>query len=66
MSTTAQAPTISPLLTVQDVAEILQVSRATVYGLIQAGKLEPVKLGLRKTRFRRADILRFIGEDDVQ
>lgn len=55
--------TLVPLLTVADVAEILKVSRATVYSLVKDGRLRPVDLGLRKTRFRRADVQRFIGEE---
>jgi excisionase family DNA binding protein len=57
---------IQPLLSVQDVAEILGVSRAAVYSLVKIGQLVTVDIGLRKTRFRKADILRFIGEAESE
>jgi excisionase family DNA binding protein len=52
---------LAALLTVQDVAELLGVSRATVYGLVKNGDLQPVKLPLRKTRFREEDIAALIA-----
>ncbi len=57
---------IQPLLSVQDVAEILGVSRAAVYSLVKIGQLVTVDIGLRKTRFRKADIMRFIGEAESE
>jgi excisionase family DNA binding protein len=60
----AAATGLEPLLTVQDVAELLQVSRAAVYALVKAKKIPTVDVGLRKTRFRRSDLAAFIGEDD--
>ncbi len=39
------------LLTVAEVASLLQVSRATVYGMVSRGELVPVALPVRKTRF---------------
>jgi excisionase family DNA binding protein len=47
---------IEPLLTVDDVRQILPVSRATVYGLVKSGRLDTVNIGIRKTRFRRSDV----------
>jgi excisionase family DNA binding protein len=58
-----ETPPIEPLLSVADVAEILQVSKATVYALVKDGRLRPVDIGVRKTRFRRTDVERFIGEE---
>lgn len=60
---TSEALPIEPLLTVSDVAAILQVSRAAVYALVAAEKLPTVDVGLRKTRFRRRDVLAFLGEE---
>ena len=54
---------IEPLLTVEDVAGILKVSRATVYSLVKDGSLPTVEIGVRKTRFRRADIAALVEED---
>jgi excisionase family DNA binding protein len=47
---------LDPLLTVDDVARILRISRASVYTLVASGDLRPVRLPLRKTRFRRSDV----------
>ena len=49
------------LLTLNQVAERLQVSRWTVYQLIWAGELPSVHLG-RCHRIRTADIDRYIDE----
>lgn len=57
---TIQASDLEPLLTVQDVAGILGVSRATVYALVKAKELAPVPLPIRKTRFRAGDIVALI------
>jgi excisionase family DNA binding protein len=43
------------LLRVREAAARLQVCRATLYRIVEAGDLEPVKLG-RSTRFRAEDI----------
>lgn len=42
-------------LTVDQVCEILQVSRPTVYRLIKDGKIKVIKLGTA-TRIRRSEI----------
>jgi excisionase family DNA binding protein len=52
------------LLRVEEVAEILQVSRAFGYQLVQRGEIPGVRLG-RAVRVRREDLLRFI-EANVQ
>jgi excisionase family DNA binding protein len=62
MATDTTSP-IPSLLSVADVAEILGVKRSTVYSLVRDGKLTPVDLPVRKTKFRKADIAAFIGED---
>jgi len=41
---------LEPLLTIGDVSEALNVSRATVYRLMETGELEPVRIRSR-TRF---------------
>jgi len=45
------------LLTVYQVAEILQVSRTTVYRRIQTEELPAVKLGRRQVRISRPSLL---------
>jgi excisionase family DNA binding protein len=49
-----------PLLTVADVAAVLQVSRSTVYALIRAKKLRAVRVA-RKTRIHPRDFNLFIN-----
>ena len=49
------------LLTTDQVIEMLQVSRSTIYELIEQGRLRPVKLG-RLVRYSRSNIESMIGE----
>lgn len=52
----------APLLTVNEVAHLLGVSRDTVYGLIRAGDLRPARVSER-WRFRPADVDRYIDRN---
>lgn len=45
----------APLLTKDQVAELLQVSRRTVERMEESGELEPLRIG-RMVRYRPADI----------
>jgi excisionase family DNA binding protein len=47
--------TLPRVLTVNDTAAVLGISRATVYRLVQSGDLRPVRVG-RRLRFRLADL----------
>lgn len=47
------------LYTIKETVDILRVSRAKIYLLIQDGKLKPVKLD-RKTLFKESELTRFI------
>ncbi len=49
------------LLTTDQVIQLLQVSRSTVYELVDQGRLRPVKLG-RLVRYSRSNIDAMIGE----
>lgn len=51
--------TMEKLHTVKEVCDILKVSRAKLYLLINDGSLKPVKIG-KKTLFRESEIQRFI------
>ena len=64
---TTNAPALAPqpkaqatealLLTVQQVAAMLGLSRRTVFALTSSGKLPaPIRIGQRLTRWRRRDI----------
>ena len=47
------------LLTITQASEVLNIGRSTIYELIWAGHLTPVRLG-RSVRFRRADLEHFV------
>ncbi len=47
--------TLPRLISVNEAAGVLGVSRRQVYALVQAGKLKPIKVGAR-LRFRLADL----------
>lgn len=45
MTDTASPPVKPLLLTVKDVCSMLQLSRPTIYGLMQAGEIRSVRVG---------------------
>ena len=49
---------------VKEVADILQISRSTVYNLIKAGELRAVQIG-RAVRVRRSDLEEYIWKNPV-
>jgi excisionase family DNA binding protein len=51
--------TLEPLLTVAQCCEVLQVSKQTLYRLMNSGELEPVRVG-HHPRFVPADIRAFV------
>ena len=54
-------PSVKPLLTVEEVGNLLGVSRSTVYRRIKDGTLPSIRLGARSTRVATAEILRMLG-----
>ncbi len=48
------------VLTADEAADYLRVSRKTLYRLVSAGKIPGNKVG-RSWRFRRADLVAFLG-----
>ena len=50
-------------LSVKEVEKILKISHSTLYALIRAGKLNPVKLG-RRTLFSVKDLEHLGGKND--
>ena len=55
----------SPLLvTAEEAANLLSVSRTTVYTLIKSGALRPVHIG-RSCRLSRAELLRYVNRLDT-
>jgi excisionase family DNA binding protein len=49
------------LLTAEEAANLLSVSRTTVYTLMRAGALRPVHIG-RSCRLSRAELLRYVDQ----
>ncbi len=54
-----------PLLTVDEVANLMRVSKMTVYRLIKAGHLAAIRVG-KNYRIRRSDINRYLTGRAVQ
>jgi excisionase family DNA binding protein len=50
---------LETLLTINDVARVLGVSRATVYELTRVGELVPIRVGQR-ARFEPADVRAYL------
>lgn len=61
-TTTDELPDV---LTVEQVSDYLQVSRAVVYNEIRTGRLPSVKLGLRVIRISKYALLRWLGNRDT-
>jgi excisionase family DNA binding protein len=64
MASQAHTPLYEPerlerLLTINEVCELLGISRASVYGLMRAGELTPVRVGER-ARFEPVDVRAYI------
>jgi excisionase family DNA binding protein len=53
---------IDPLLSVNEVATYLGVTRRTVYRFVQDGNLRPVRVGER-LRFRTEEVERYLAEN---
>lgn len=53
-----------PLLTADDVAELLRVPRSTVYELTRSRRLPHIKLG-RRTLFVRSDLASWVASSRV-
>ena len=57
-----QAPTFTPLLTTGDVARRLNVSKASVFRIVAAGRLRPTRLTPNGPyRFEPAELERFVA-----
>jgi excisionase family DNA binding protein len=58
-SLTAAPDGLSRLLSINDVAALLGISRPTVYALIRRGELVPIRVGQR-ARFESADVRAYL------
>jgi excisionase family DNA binding protein len=59
MKTLYEAARIEPLLTIRQVGDVLGCSRASIYRLIDAGELEPIRVGTLP-RFAPEDLRSYI------
>ena len=62
--TTKKQPTITALLTMKDVKEILQVSQSYAYDLAKSGKLPSVRID-DVVRVKAEDLIAFIEDKRV-
>lgn len=53
------------LLTISDVADLLNLSRDTVHRLVRRGHLAPYRLPNGRPRFRRDDVLALLTRDEA-
>lgn len=51
------------VLTIQDIAKILDIGKNTAYGLVKDGTLNAVRVG-RQIRIPRAELYRYLGMVD--
>ena len=58
---TAADDVLAPLLSLNDVARVLRVSRPTVYALIRRGDLRPIRVSER-LRFEQADVRAYLEQ----
>ncbi len=58
---TEDAKPLDEVMTIQEVADYLKVTRQTVYKLLKNGNLKAFKIG-RSTRILRSELKRFIHE----
>jgi excisionase family DNA binding protein len=56
---TAREDVLFPLLSINEVGELLGISRPTVYALIRRGELAPIRVGER-LRFEQADVRAYL------
>lgn len=54
---------VPSLLTTAEVAALLRVHPNTVKNMLSKGTLPSILIGERKRRIKKADLLRFIGEE---
>ena len=59
LTRTDDSKALAPLLSINEVAAILGVSRTSVYTLIQAGELAPIRVGER-ARFDPIDVRAYL------
>lgn len=53
-----------PLLTVNEAASVLRVSRSQMYALVRAGEVRSYRVG-KRFRFDRRDLRLYLGRDEA-
>lgn len=61
---TTQTADLPLILTRREVASILRVSTATVIALVRRGELEELRVTPGNPRYRRRDVLAYMGETE--
>jgi excisionase family DNA binding protein len=56
----AAEPAMTPLMTVRDVAKLLQMHEKTIYEWVEKGQLPCIRLG-KRLRFAASDITRWVA-----
>ena len=57
------APTLDPILTLDELADYLKLSKSTLYKLVQRGEVPGTKIG-KHWRFRKGTIDRWIDKNE--
>jgi len=55
-------PIMERMLTIKEVADLLQVSRAVINKWVKAEKLQFYRVGEKSLRFRQSDIIDFVNK----
>ncbi len=62
---TMNNPKLSNLLSIKEVIEILNIGRATLYRMIDAGEIKAYKIG-RGVRFKQEEIAEYINSHQIK
>ena len=64
-SDTMNKPKLTRLLSIKEVIEILNISRATLYRMIDAGEIKAYKIG-KGVRFKQEEIEEYINSRHIK
>ncbi len=64
-SETMNKPKLSRLLSIKEVTEILGISRATIYRMIDAGEIKAYKIG-KGVRFKQEEIEEYVDSKQIK
>ncbi len=64
-SDTMNKPKLTRLLSIKEVIEILNIGRATLYRMIDAGEIKAYKIG-KGVRFKQEEIEKYINSHQIE